>query len=1561
MPFDFVWRVNAKCHCNHPNQTTMIDLITIFNTAVQWVSQLVINSNIGQIENEVENRYRRLNDDELKAEIAKIRSGEFDPDASKSLIEKLISSVKRFLGFNQVDSFTVQAVAVGCEAFKREPADLPEGSFLYKYQIVAATALNERCLIQMNTGEGKTYAILPAAFALYSKYRKVYIICANDYLAERDANRTRNYWDFVGLEVGLALRKKTSDYEWNADVVYTTLEGLVFKYLQDEIALYKSDYPLNFAACIIDEADAILLDQSLSPFGIVDYVNNQLFNWDFGFQFASKLDESEDLIIDKFNLSANLTENGEQKLRKKLELMSDNQYDFQILRKAVELSFLAINVLKEGKHFVVQKGRIFPFDSVTGKVAYNIREEWIVPLEVLRGINSRPESINLHSISPNILLKKFEHISGLSGSIQSDTVEYLFSYWMPTLIIPPRLPKYKGIKEDVVYKTKRESVLYACSEIERILVEERRPVLVGCQNIEEVQIISNTLIKNLSGNYRLFPILGKDNEDIASVFEEGGKVGTIIVATQLAGRGVDIRLSPEVRRNGGMALVSIGHSTEKRHDEQFMGRAGRQGDPFTAVFYVSLEDDLMVLFGTKRISNVMDSIGYEEGEVISHSMITKSMARAQEAIRKNNFFLRRSSDYQEVTLVKIYEDLSKWFDLLQEGNSSRYNWEANSFVDFILEKFLNVTIYPQVKNGLSLQESRNICSLIIEKTGFEIDRRLADEIVDRKKDFVERKIRNTLQEYLNSVFQLSQERMARFSKFADGWHQRRANFKTLLLEIQKKKKEWLDELNYLSGLENQNEIGEDIYINDLENQEEIEEGIIKQNHLILDVSFLSKQEEAQFIINQINELSLEGIEGVEAQLSKLEELRIFVRREQEKAKEADDSTFYSEYDGIGNYTNRNLQKVLKWCVLQKWMEFLEDKKRLKFKLRHQYTDKIDYYRFLSEGLVELWEKKTGLLPEYILKHVGYLKSPKQLDKLFKYEDNKVDWAEDRAEKKANWKSNLALKQKNQKKEAGYLENLVSEFLLQNKKSVSDLQLEKIKYTLLSFLQNSPLEILKTKGQIQKALGNWFRHEINEGVERDRRKLNRFWINKFLKYLNKKGLVGSLPGFYDQVSIVWKHFISNFLDVKFLLHTSQIVFTILVFLAINYWWKAVGGISLSGAEMYMDYWLTGGLLSQQKLTGGISVGIIIAAIFISNRPNIVNHALAILIALFVNFFFIWNGSSFWTISLSILGFLFLGQITMMFNNTVTSALRILGVDLLKIWLCYTLINYVFVFLYFDRLPFFAFLGIFTLYFVWYRLLNTKELTFSSVYFSKSVASMENELMRTGYKIRGSSSAPILLSFVLVYIIAFIILNLYEDLNCFAIAGFPIYSLSLHALFLFIATILAKGKIKKKMNLQQWKDKALARREELIDGNNVENLVRLDLAEAIKKVEKQFLLKEICFIVLFTVLCYFLLGETFLSQFHFPISLVVLTVGIVLGELLFTSLFQLKNLLVNRYPSSFDVIDFSKVPVVKESKGLIKTIKDFFDPAVKLAAFLKTLSIVLVVLYYLYKQFGSLIGF
>lgn len=1541
----------------------MIDLITIFNTAIQWLSQLFINSNIGQIENEIEDRYGLLNDEELKAEIEKIRSGEFDPNASKSLLERLISSIKWFLGFNQVEDFTVQAVAIGCEAFKRVPADLPEGSFLYKYQIIAATALNERCLIQMNTGEGKTYAILPAAFALYSKHRKVYIICANDYLAERDANRTRNYWNFVGLEVGLALNKKTHDYEWNADIVYTTLDALVFKYLGSEIYEYKPDYPLSFSACIIDEADAVLLDQSSSPFRIIDYINNQLFNWDFAFQFASKLEEGKDLIIDKFNLSANLTEDGEQKLRQKLAALPSGQYDFQIIRRAAELSFLAINVLKEGKHFVVQKGRVFPFDSVTGKVNYNVRYDWVVPLEVLRGIKLRPESITKHSILPNTLIKKFEHISGLSGSIQSDTVEYLFSYWMPTLIIPPRLPKHNGIQEDIVYRTKRESIYYACLEVARILTQERRPVLVGCQNIEEVQIVSNTLVKNLSGNYRLFPILGKDNEDIASVFEEGGEVGTVIVATQLAGRGVDIRLSPEVRQNGGMALVSIGHSREKRHDEQFLGRAGRQGDPFTAIFFISLEDDLMLTFGTERVRNIMDAIGYEEGEVIRHPMITKSMARAQENIRKHNFFVRISSDYQEVTLVKIYEDLSKWFRLLQEGNASKEDWESNSFVDFVLGKFLNVTIYPQVKNGLSLQESRNICSLIIEKTGFEIDRRLADKIADRKKEFAERKIKTTLQEYLNTIFQSSQEKMARFKKFALELHQKKENFKNLLSEIQRKKKEWLDELNYLSSLEGQEEINdfdypkemdEDIYLPDLGNQEEMDETIIEQNHLVLDASFLSKEEEIQLIIGQINGFSLDNIESIEAKLSKLEELRTLIRKEQENVRIANNSIFYADYDGIGDYTSRDLQKVLKWSVLRKWMEFLEEKKRLEFKLRNQYTNQIDYYRFLSEGLVELWEKKTGLLPEYILKQVGYLKNPKELNELFRYEDNKVEWAEDAVGRKANWKSNLSLKGKNLKKETGYIENLVSEFLLQNKKSVNDLQLQKIRYTLISFLQNSPLEILKTKEQIQKGLSNWFRHEINEGVERDRRKFNKFWIKKLLKYLNKKGLIGSLPGFYDQVSIVWKQLKSNFFDFKFLLYSSQITFTILIFLAINYWWRGVGSISLSSAEMYMDYWLTGGLLSQQKLTGGIIIGIIIAAIFI-NRSNIINHVLAILIALFINFFFVWNGASFWTIGPSILGLIVLGQLTIFFNNTVTNAWRILGVDLLKIWLCYTLVNYVIIFLYFDRLSFFAFLGVFTLYFVWYRLLNTKELTFTAVYFSKSVATMENERMRTGYKIRGSSSAPILLSFVLVYIFAFITLNLYGDLDCFAIAGFPVYSLSLHTLFLFLAIVLAKGKIKKKMNIQKWKEKALARREELIDGNNIESIVRLNLMEAIKKVEKQFLRKEICFITVFTILCYCILGETFLPQFHFPISLVVLTVGMVLGELLFTALFELKNLLVNRYPSSFDVIDFSKVPVVKESKGLIKTIKDFFNPDNKLATFLKILIGVFTIVYYIYKLY------
>lgn len=640
-----------------------MNLFDVVTRSVQLVGGRFTNEDKSSI-NKYKSELAAISDEELRARLRVAIQGveAQKQQRSRGALNWAFSFLPQFL--NRKNQTTLNNIALAIEAFNRAPADLPAGSRLYQEQIQAAINLTRRCLLQMDTGEGKTYALLPAAFALACEHYCVYIVCANEYLAWRDANRTGPFWEFVGLPLGLCL-ESTSSANWSQRVIYTTLETLVFRHLRNTISIEKAEPSLLFSSVLLDEADAILLDQATSPFTLIQDINSAAFDWTFALDYARDLVEEEDILTNLNTLNANLTVAGEQQLRARTTSDPANAgLKYLMTRHAVEVAYVALKVVDEEKDYVVEGDKIYAIDRVTGKIQRNITPRWIIPLEFMRGSKFSAERITLDSISPVTVLKKFRHMAGMSGTIADDALEYLFTYLLPTQIIPPRRKRFNGLLPDQVFLSKKEA-----SQKLRVYALEQarngRAVLIGTQTIVDAEQLYQQLFDKLPPGVNLRLLTGKNDRQAAEIFAKGGEAGSLIIATQLAGRGVDIRLADAVRETGGLLLISLGRSMTLRYDKQFAGRAGRQGDPFEARFFCSCDDELLKRFVGQKTKRLLESLGQEEGESIDSKFVSKRITAAQQQNRQYQFGERRQALATNVAYLQIRESMEIWFEYLQ--------------------------------------------------------------------------------------------------------------------------------------------------------------------------------------------------------------------------------------------------------------------------------------------------------------------------------------------------------------------------------------------------------------------------------------------------------------------------------------------------------------------------------------------------------------------------------------------------------------------------------------------------------------------------------------------------------------------------------------------------------------------------------------------------------------------------------------------------------------------------------------------------------------------------------
>lgn len=584
--------------------------------------------------NDLEATYKPMSDDELKSQTAKFRDS-----YQKSLEEGLDShqALKQILP----DAYAVV----------REASIRALGMRHFDVQIVGGIVLFQNRIAEMKTGEGKT---LTATLPLYLhgiSQKGAHVVTVNDYLAKRDQEEMGVLFNWLGITTGCILTNMDDEERkiaYAADITYGTNNEFAFDYLRDNMKFTLEDYVQrdhNF--CIVDEVDSILIDEARTPLLISgpSESNTELYN--VANKVIPKLKINEHFTIDEKAHSAILTDEGTSEVQKILKV--DNLFDVQNseLLHHLNQSLKAHHLFKLDVHYVIKEGKIIIVDEFTGRLKEGSR--WSDGLhqsvEAKEGVPIKSENQTLASITFQNYFKLYTNLSGMTGTADTEAEEFNKIYNLDVVVVPTNLPMIRDDQADVIYKS--NSAKYkAIVTLIRDLHKKGQPVLVGTISIENSERISIELKKaNIPHNV----LNAKHHANEAEIVTNAGQKGMITIATNMAGRGTDIKLTQETKDLGGLFILGTERHESRRIDNQLRGRSGRQGDPGASKFFLSLEDDLMRIFGSDRIKNVMNTLGMEEDEPIEHKMITNAIAKAQKKVESHNFEIRKHLlDYDNV-------------------------------------------------------------------------------------------------------------------------------------------------------------------------------------------------------------------------------------------------------------------------------------------------------------------------------------------------------------------------------------------------------------------------------------------------------------------------------------------------------------------------------------------------------------------------------------------------------------------------------------------------------------------------------------------------------------------------------------------------------------------------------------------------------------------------------------------------------------------------------------------------------------------------------------------------
>ena len=541
----------------------------------------------------------------------------------------------------------------------------------YPVQLIGGIVLHQGRIAEMKTGEGKTLVSTAPAYLNALKGNGVFIVTVNDYLAKRDAEWMGEVHRFLGLSVGVVLNAMTPDERraaYNCDITYVTNNELGFDYLRDNMAIYKEQMVLrNLDYAIIDEVDSVLIDEARTPliisgqsgkstklYEVCDILARQLERGEESAEFTKisaimgeEIEETGDFIVNEKDKVVNLTEAGVKKVEEffHIENLADPQ-NLEIQHNII-LALRANNLMFRDKDYVVKDDEVLIVDEFTGRIMPGRRysDGLHQAIEAKEHVNVRRESRTLATITFQNFFNKFTKKAGMTGTAQTEEKEFRNIYQMDVIVIPTNKPVIRHDNDDAVYKTKKEKFHAVVDEV--VAAHEKgQPVLVGTITIETSELLSKMLTRRGVPHKVLN---AKFHEMEAEIVADAGVHGAVTIATNMAGRGTDIKLDDKAKEIGGLKIIGTERHESRRIDNQLRGRSGRQGDPGESRFYISLEDDLMRLFGSEKLMNMFNALGVPENEQIEHKMLSNAIEKAQMKIENNNYGIRENLlKYDEV-------------------------------------------------------------------------------------------------------------------------------------------------------------------------------------------------------------------------------------------------------------------------------------------------------------------------------------------------------------------------------------------------------------------------------------------------------------------------------------------------------------------------------------------------------------------------------------------------------------------------------------------------------------------------------------------------------------------------------------------------------------------------------------------------------------------------------------------------------------------------------------------------------------------------------------------------
>lgn len=619
--------------------------------------------------------YEALSDDDLKA-----KTPEFQ---------------KRYQDGETLDDLLPEAFAVAREGAKRVL-----GLYPFHVQIMGGIVLHEGNIAEMKTGEGKTLTATMPVYLNALSGKGVHVVTVNEYLSSRDASEMGELYNWLGLSVGLNLTEKSPEEKraaYNSDITYSTNSEIGFDYLRDNMVVYKEDMvqrPLNFA--IVDEVDSILIDEARTPLIISGQSEGTSQLYQRTDKFAKTLTEDTDFKIDLESKSVSLTEEGIAKAEKYFNL--DNLYDTDntALTHHMDQALRANFIMLRDKDYVVTDGEVMIVDSFTGRVMEGRRysDGLHQAIEAKEGVDIQEESKTMANITYQNMFRMYDKLAGMTGTARTEIEEFREIYNMEVISVPTNKPVIRLDEPDVLYPT-LEAKFNAVRDRIKELHEKGQPLLIGTVAVETSEYLSQLLDE---ANIPHVVLNAKNHAKEADIIMNAGQRGAVTIATNMAGRGTDIKLGPGVRELGGLVVLGTERHESRRIDNQLRGRSGRQGDPGLTQFYLSLEDDLMRRFGTDRVKAFLERMNVEgEDAVIKSRMISRQVESAQKRVEGNNYDSRKNVlQYDDVMRAQREVIYGQRNQIINENDSLR--WVIMPMIERTIDRVVNLHTQGEQKD-----------------------------------------------------------------------------------------------------------------------------------------------------------------------------------------------------------------------------------------------------------------------------------------------------------------------------------------------------------------------------------------------------------------------------------------------------------------------------------------------------------------------------------------------------------------------------------------------------------------------------------------------------------------------------------------------------------------------------------------------------------------------------------------------------------------------------------------------------------------------------------------------